>query len=170
MSVFECKFRSVFLICGVVVALGLSASEIRAAMIEPPNPLDLTQGKWELQPEKSRYCGPAPQSSSRVIFDAGWGLISTIWSGVGADGNPTANRYVARYDGEKYPAGINSPANEAITWTLVNPHRLEFIHWSKDDKITSEYVRIVSEDGQTMTQNAKFVGKACEESQVFERR
>jgi hypothetical protein len=141
-----------------------------AIAVEPPNPKDLTQGKWELNVAKSKFCGAAPKKSERVIVDAGWGLIYTTWTGVDADGNPVLIHYVARYDGDKYPAGLDRPATESITWKLVSPNRLEFVHWSKDDKMTSSYVRTVSTDGQTMTQSAKFVGQACEESQVFERR
>jgi hypothetical protein len=141
-----------------------------AIAVEPPNQKDLTQGRWELNLAKSKFCGPAPKKSERVIVDAGWGLIYTTWTGVDADGNPVLIHYVARYDGDKYPAGLDRPATESITWKLVSPNRLEFVHWSKDDNMTSSYVRTVSTDGQTMTQNAKFVGQACEESQVFERR
>jgi hypothetical protein len=155
------------------IGLGIAAAAFVAAAagaVEPPNPKDLTQGTWELNVAKSKFCGPAPHKSVRKIFDAGWGLISTIWTGEAADGKPIDNRYVARYDGEKYPAGINSPAAEAISWKLVDPHRLEFTHWSKDDKVTSTYVRTVSADGQTMTQTSKVVGRDCGESQVFDRK
>lgn len=141
------------------------------ASVEPPNPKDLIQGKWELQLDKSKYCGTAPQKATRHIFDAGWGLIVTEWGGVAADGSPTVNRYVARYDGQKYPANVTKPdSDEAITWKLVDPRRLEFVHWDKADKITSTYLRTVSADGQTMTQVSTFIGRECKDVQVFERR
>src|SRR5262245_43839120 len=129
-----------------------------AIAIEPPNSKDLTQGKWELNLAKSKFCGPAPKKSERVIVDAGWGLIYTTWTGVDADGNSVLIHYVARYDGDKYPAGLDRPATESITWKLVSPNRLELVHWSKDDKMTSSYGRIVSDDGQTRAQRPKFGG------------
>ena len=140
--------------------------------VEPPNPKDLTQGTWELNPAKSKFCNPAaaPKKGGRHPFDAGWGLIVFEQSGVNAEGKETSGRYVGRYDGDKYPDIATGPAKEAITWKLVNPGRVEFTHWSKDDKKTSDYVRTVSADGQTMTQHAKFVGRDCEEDQVFERK
>ena len=96
--------------------------------------------------------------------------IVTKWTGVSADGKPVLIRYVAKYDGTRYPGGgIDEPAEEAISWKLVDPRRLEFVHWSKDDKITSTYVRTVSADGQTMTQTSKFVRRDCEDVQVFDR-
>jgi hypothetical protein len=153
------------------IATSLLAFHPAAAAVDPPNPKDLTHGNWELQVAKSKFCGLAAQKSTRHIFEAGWGLISVIWESIGADGKPTTSRYVYRYDGQKYPSNSDRVAAEAITWKLVNPRRVEFVHWSKDDKVTSEYVRTVSEDGQTMTQSAKFISPApCEESQVFERR
>lgn len=155
----------------LLMAVTTCVAGATASAAEPPNPNDLTQGNWELLVGESKFCSSSPpKEEARVIFDAGWGLISTIWTGIAADGSKISNRYVARYDGEKYPASINAPADEAITWNLVNPHRLEFVHWSKDGKITSEYVRVISPDGQTMTQHAKFPGQACEEAKVFQRR
>lgn len=135
-----------------------------------PNPKDLTQGNWELNLTKSKFCGDAPQKSARQIFDAGWNMIVVEQSGINAKGEPTSGRYVYRYDGDKYPDVITRAAKEAITWKLVSPNRVEFVHWSVDNKVTSEYVRTVSDDGQTMTQTGKFVGRECVDSQVFDRR
>lgn len=144
-----------------------------ALAVEPPNPKDLIQGKWELVLEKSKFCNAAtaPKAGNRWIFDAGWGLIVTEWGGTAADGKPIVTRYVARYDGGKYPANITKPdASEAISWKLVNPGRLEFTHYDKADKVTSTYLRTVSEDGQTMTQVSTFVGRECKDIQVFQRK
>lgn len=157
--------------CATVVMAACVAGQSFA--VEPPNPKDLTQGKWELQLDKSKFCPetPAPKSGNRWIFDAGWGLIVTEWGGVAADGKPIATRYVARYDGGKYPANITRPDSaEAIAWKLVDPHRLEFTHYNKADKITSTYLRTVSDDGQSMTQISTFVGRECKDLQVFQRR
>jgi len=140
---------------------------------EPPNPKDLTQGRWEMDLKKSKFCRPTPQSSKRHIYDAGWGLMVVHWTGVDHQGKPVDARYVWRYDGEKYPASIDGPdtANrEAISWKLVNPSRVEFVHWSKDGKLTEELFRTVSADGQEMTQSRKYLGGAdCVDVQVFKR-
>jgi hypothetical protein len=162
------RMRFRYLFASALAVIGMTSAQ---AAVTPPNPNDLTQGKWELQVAKSKFCGRGPQKSTREIFEAGWGLISVIWESINADGKPTTSRYVYRYDGDKYPSNSDRVASEAITWKLVNPRRVEFVHWSKDNKITSEYVRAVSEDGQTMTQSAKFISPApCDELQVFERR
>jgi hypothetical protein len=157
-------------LCALVgMAAIVAAAQSSLAAVAPPNPKDLTQGTWELNLAKSKFCEPAPQKSTREIIDAGWGLIVVHWTGIDAAGKSMDVRYVWRYDGAKYPAEINKPADESISWKLVNPSRVEFTHWSKSDKVTSTYVRTVSADGQTMTQTGKFVGKPCETSQVFDR-
>jgi hypothetical protein len=142
-----------------------------AFAVEPPNPKDLTQGKWELDLQKSRFCKPKPRKGTREIVEAGWGLVSTHWTGMDANGKPIDTWYVWRYDGEKYPANIGSPANEAITWKLVNPARVEFKHWSKDNRMTEDLVRTVSADGQEMTQTRAYLtsSKECVDTQVFKR-
>jgi hypothetical protein len=139
------------------------------AAVEAPNPKDLTQGKWELQVAKSKFCKEAPKQSSREIVDAGWGLLVTHWTGVDSKGAPVDIRYVLRYDGQKYPADIK-PVDVAISWKLVSPRQVEFVDWSKDNKAIAQNVRTISDDGQTMTQKTKYTGQACEDVQVFERR
>lgn len=156
-----------------LAALACMSAGASLARVEPPNPKDLIQGKWELDLAKSKFCGTAPKSADRHIFDAGWGLIVTEWGGQSADGKPTVNRYVARYDGGKYPANITrpeTPTSESISWKLVDPRHLEFVHYDKQDKVTSTYTREVSTDGQTMTQVSTFVGRECKDVQVFQRR
>ena len=141
-----------------------------AAAVEPPNPKDLTQGVWDLNLKKSKFCKPMPRSGRREIVDVGWGLIGVHWTGIDANGKPIDVRYVWRYDGEKYPATIMEPAKEAISWKLVNPTRVEFVHWSKDNKKTEELVRTVTPDGQEMTQTRSYLGGAeCVDVQVFQR-
>ncbi len=158
--------RSVLLLGAVSGLVGLGPC--RAA--EPPNPQDLTQGDWQMVPAQSKFCGPAPWASRRRIYDAGWGLIAVHWTGTDAQGKPIDIRYVWRYDGQKYPSNIAGTAVEAITWKLVNPHRVEFEHWSKDNHKTQELLRTVSADGQEMTQTLKYLGGAeCVETQVFRR-
>lgn len=154
----------------VVLAATACFAAGSAFAVEPPNPKDLTQGKWELDLEKSRFCMPKPRKGTREIVDAGWGLLSVHWTGIDAYGSAIDTWYVWRYDGEKYPANIGKPANEAITWKLVSPSRVEFKHWSKDNRMTEELVRTVSADGQEMTQTRAYLtGKECVDTQVFKR-
>jgi hypothetical protein len=142
------------------------------AAVTPPNDKDLSKGEWELNVAKSKFgCGKPPQVSKRHIVDAGWGMTFVEWTGIQADGKPFETHYVYRYDGQRYPVGIDRPdAKEAIIYTLKNPHHIDFVHVDKEGKVTSNYYRDISADGQTMTQSNKTVGRDCEDLQVFERR
>jgi hypothetical protein len=159
-------------VIGVTAVTALFAARIGLAA-DPPNPKDLTQGNWELQLDKSKFCIPsqAPQKSVRAIVDEGWGLISVHWTGVGANGKPMDIHYVYSYDGRKFPVGVYGPkSKEAITYHLMSPNRVEFQHWSMDGKLTQSLVRTVSDDGQTMTQTTKLTNRAgCIDTQVFQR-
>jgi len=155
---------------GCVIAAGLSLAAVQSSLAaEPPNPKDLMEGNWVLQVSQSKFCKDAPKQSAREIFDAGWGLVATHWTGIDAKGVPIDIRYVARFDGTKYPADIVKPANVAISWKLINPRQVEFVDWSKDNKAIAQNTRTVSEDGQTMTQKTKATGQTCEDVQVFAR-
>ena len=159
-------------VCVTALAGACLAGSVVAA-VDPPNPKDLTQGNWELQLDKSKFCEPshAPQKSVRAIVDEGWGLISVHWTGISADGKPMDIHYVYSYDGRKFPVGIyGRKSNESITYHLINPRRVEFQHWSTDGKLTQSLVRSVSEDGQTMTQTTKLTDRpGCTDVQVFQR-
>jgi hypothetical protein len=169
-SIHERRSSAVFIsACAVAAGLCLVTAESSIATTAPPNPKDLTEGNWVLQTSQSKFCKEGPKQSSREIVNAGWGLISTHWTGVDPKGTPVDIRYVYRYDGQKYPADISKAADVAISWKLVNPRQVEFVDWSKDNKPIAQNVRTVSEDGQTMTQKTKATGQSCEDVQVFMR-
>ncbi len=140
----------------------------------PPDPTDLTMGDWELNVAKSNFgCTKAPQVSKRRMFNAGFDMRVTIWTGTQADGKPFNTRYVWRYDGDKYPAGLgrpDSPTSESIAWKLVDPRHVTFTHYDHSDKVTQNLTREVSADGMTMTQTTAYVGRDCKDVQVFERK
>lgn len=165
---FDRRMRGLLL---AAVCLGFGSITFANEAVAPPNPNDWTQGVWEMVREESAFCKSAPRVSIREITDVGWGMISVHWTGIDASGNRLDSRYVYRYDGEKYPASINKPASESISWKLVNPRHVEFFHWSKEDKMTEELSRKVTEDGQKMTQIRRYLGgEECVDRQVFRRR
>jgi hypothetical protein len=160
-------------------AATLAAGVLVHAAVQPPNPKDLTQGTWEMNLQKTKMCPNdagvtnPPRGGGRVISDLGWGFIAVQQIGVDAEGNKTGEgriSYIQKYDGKKYPANVDRPSNEAIIWTLVNPHRVEFEHVNSAGTVTSSYVRTVTEDGQEMTQTTKRPDRDCVDQQVFDRR
>lgn len=157
----------------VIAIAGLIAAGAQAA-VTPPDPTDLTMGDWDLNVAKSNFgCTKPPQSSHRHMFLAGFDMRVSIWTGTQADGKPFNTRYVWRYDGDKYPAGLgrpDSPTSESIAWKLVDPHHVTFTHYNHADKVTQNLSREVSADGQSMTQTTDYVGRNCKDVQVFERK
>jgi len=168
------KSRTVRLISSAALAaLSFAAS---AGAVEPPNPRDLMIGDWALQLDKSKFCdaAKAPKQSFRKVRDEGYGMISVHWTGTEADGTPIDRRYVYFNNGTKVPAGEfrDTPlkTKESMTFHLINPHRLVWEHWSADNKLTGNWVREVSADGQTMTQTDKLLDRpGCVDVEVYRR-
>jgi len=163
------------LMFAAATVVGLSIARATLAD-EPPNPKDLIVGDWVLQLDQSKFCNPArvPKQDFRKISDEGYGMVSVDWTGVDSHGASYRRLYVYFNDGHRVPAGEfrGTPleAKESMTFHLVNPHRVVWEHWSKDNKLTSSWVREVSADGQTMTETNKLVNRPeCKDVQVFRR-
>jgi hypothetical protein len=161
-------------LCAVAAAFAALTAANGHAAVNPPDPKDLTMGEWELNVAKSKFgCTAAPKVSKRHMYNAGFDMMVSVWTGTRADGTPFDTRYVWRYDGDKYPAGLGRPdsaTSEAIAWKLVDPHHVTFTHYNHADKVTQNLSREISADGQTMTQITNDVGKNCQDVQVFDRR
>lgn len=174
MSAILRQSRCAFILSAAVM-LDLTAARVSLA-VEPSNPKDLIVGDWALQLDKSKFCDPAraPKQDFRKIRDEGYGMVSVHWIGIDAGGKPLDRLYVYFNDGTKVPAGEfrGTPleSKESMTFHLINAHRVVWEHWSKDNKLTSSWVREVSADGQTMTQTAKLVNRPeCVDIQIFRR-
>jgi hypothetical protein len=172
-SIAGSKSGAVLVLCAAVLVAGAHQAS-RAA--EPPNPKDLMIGDWALQLDKSKFCDAArtPKQSLRKVRDEGYGMISVHWTGMEADGTPINRMYVYFNNGTKVPAGEfrETPLKdkESMTFHLINPHRLVWEHWSADNKLTGNWVREVSADGQTMTQTDKLLNRpGCVDVEVYQR-
>jgi len=137
--------------------------------IDVPDPGDLTIGKWELNHAKSKFCGAAPKKSTREIYNVGFGWLVVVWTGINADGGPINDRYVMKYDEQKLTSTIERVSRDTVSYKQVSPARVEWIHWSIDNKPTSHQYREVSGDGQSMAQVAHRVDSDCVASQIFDR-
>jgi hypothetical protein len=159
-----------------LAALAALSTAVSAWATEPPNSKDLMIGDWALQLDKSKFCDAArtPKQSLRKVRDEGFGMISVHWTGMEADGTPINRMYVYFNNGTKVPAGEfrETPLKdkESMTFHLLNPHRLVWEHWSADNKLTGNWVREVSADGQTMTQTDKLLNRpGCVDVEVYQR-
>ena len=172
-SIAASKSGAALVLCAAVLVAGVHQAS-RAA--EPPNPKDLMIGDWALQLDKSKFCDAArtPKQSFRKVRNEGYGMISVHWTGMEADGTPINRMYVYFNNGTKVPAGEfrETPLKdkESMTFHLINPHRLVWEHWSADNKLTGNWVREVSADGQTMTQTDKLLNRpGCVDVEVYKR-
>jgi len=149
-----------------VVALFASGA---ALAVDVPDPGDLTIGKWELNLAKSKFCGNPPKKSTREIYNVGFGWLVVVWTGINADGGEINDRYVMKYDEQKLTSTIERVSRDTVSYKQVSPYRVEWTHWSIDNKPTSHQYRLVSEDGQSMAQVGQSIGSDCVNSQFFDR-
>ena len=132
---------------------------------------DLVLGTWILNVEKSTYDpGPAPKAQTRVYEPHGEGVKATIIT-VGADGNEVKAEYTANYDSLEYPLA-GSAQVDAIALKRVSVYRAEatLMHARK---VIGNAVRIISEDGKSMTIRFKGIdrdGRSVDNNAVYDKK
>ena len=110
-------------------------------------------GTWKLNVAKSTYSpGPAPKSLTVVFAAAGQGVKFSA-EGVNGDGSKLAIAYTANYDGKDVPVTGN-PAIDTVSWKRINATTVEETD-KKGGKVFGTLTRVVSADGQSMTNTFK---------------
>jgi hypothetical protein len=110
-------------------------------------------GTWHLNVAKSAYSpGPPPKSQVLTIEAAGAGEKVTSES-VSATGAKTVSVYTANYDGKPYPI-TGSETADTVTLKRVDANTSERTD-SKGGKAVQTFIRVVSNDGKTMTVTIK---------------
>jgi len=110
---------------------------------------DLILGVWNLDVTKSKYVAtPAPKGQTRT-YEADPKGVKTRIRTTYADGQSADVEYVADYDGVEYPLS-GSPDYDAITLKRINAFTAEatLMHAGR---LMAKVVRLISEDGRTMT-------------------
>ena len=113
---------------------------------------DPLSGTWELDLAKSKFSGPAPKSQTRTYEVAGDSVKLTS-KGVSADGNPTAVRFNARFDGKDYPI-TGLPDADTIALKKIDDFR-STATLKKNGKVAITSTRTIAKDGKTMTIKSK---------------
>ena len=151
-------------------ALTLGVILVAAVAVVSAQGANLRIGTWHLNVAKSTYSpGPAPKSQVLTIEAAGAGEKVTSES-VSATGAKTVSVYTANYDGKPYPI-TGSETAETVTLKRVNANTSERTD-SKDGKAVQTFIRVVSNDGKTMTVTIKGTnaqGQAVNNVVVFEK-
>ena len=130
---------------------------------------DVNMGTWKLNEAKSKISPGAGKNTTVVIAAAGDNVKVTV-DGIGADGKPTHNEWIGKFDGKDYPL-TGDPASDTRAYKPVNDHTLALSE-KKDGKPTITGRIVISPDGKNRTVNATGTdanGKKISISYVYDR-
>jgi hypothetical protein len=68
---------------------------------------DLNMGTWKLNEAKSKLTRGAPKNTTVVYEPVGDNVKVTV-DGVDANGKPTHNEWIGKFDGDDYPVAVRS--------------------------------------------------------------
>jgi hypothetical protein len=153
---------------GMVLALGVALGAGVVSLSAQGS--DPRLGTWKLNVAKSQYSpGPAPQSLTVKVEPSGQGEKGTT-EFVNADGTRTTTQYTANFDGKDYPLTGSQIAD------MVSLKRIDARTTERTDKkgstVAQTLVRVVSQDGKTMTVTTKGTnaqGQAVNNVALFEK-
>ena len=132
---------------GVVVAF---ASAVAVTVSAQTNP---HFGTWKMNAAKSTFNpGPASKSETVVFAAAGQGVKLSA-EGVNGDGSKFAVTYTANYDGKDVPV-TGSATVDTVSLKRINATTVEETR-KKGGKVVRTLTRVVSADGQSMTNTFK---------------
>jgi len=111
------------------------------------NPLS---GTWKLNPSKSKFPPPAPQSETAYIQadDDNFQMKDEITDAKGTTLHVT---WDAKFDGKEYPV-LGDPSSDSISLKRVDANTFKAI-LKKGGKVVSDSTIVVSGDGKTTTVN-----------------
>ena len=109
---------------------------------------DPQMGTWKLNEAKSKLA-PGMGKNSTVIYQADGDNIKVTVDGTDAQGKPTHNEWIGKFDGKDYPV-TGDPNSDMRSYKQVDAHTLQ-ITIMKDGKVTMTGKVVVSEDGKTRT-------------------
>lgn len=155
-----------------VVACGVGAAVVIAAMGTASAQTDPFVGTWKLNVAKSSYNpGPAPKSATVTITAVGSG-VKVVVDGAGPTGDKVHWEYTAAsHDGKDYPIVGNNADADTVALKRLKPGSVETSN-KKGGKATTTNVRTVSTDGKTMTVTTKGLngaGQTVSNVQIFEK-
>jgi hypothetical protein len=105
-------------------------------------------GTWKLNESKSKIVSDTPKNNTVVIEAAGENVKVTI-DGVDADGKPTHNEWMGKFDGKDYP--VTGDANSDMrSYKKVDDRTVEVTAKKGNQAMVSGRIT-VSPDGKTRT-------------------
>ena len=112
---------------------------------------DPQMGTWKLNEAKSKLV-PGMGKNSTVIYQADGDNIKVTVDGTDAQGKPTHNEWVGKFDGKDYPV-TGDPNSDMRSYKQMNDNTLD-ITIKKDGKVTMTGKVVVSADKDARDQCA----------------
>ena len=109
---------------------------------------DANMSTWKLNEAKSKL-GPGAPKNSTVVYAAVGDNVQVTIDGTDADGKPTHNEWIGKFDGKVYPV-IGDPNSDARSYTKIDDRTLGF-NVQKGGKTTIAGRIVVSADGKSRT-------------------
>jgi hypothetical protein len=104
-------------------------------------------GTWKLNEEKSKLSGPV--KNTMVKYEAKGDEVKVTVDGVDADGKPTHNEWVGKFDEKFYPVK-GDPTSDMRSYKIVDDHTLG-IMIKNQGEVRGTGTITVSDDGKTRT-------------------
>lgn len=130
---------------------------------------DPNMGTWKLDEAKSQLTGGAPKNHT-VIYEAAGDNIKVTVHGADADGRPSHNEWVGKFDGQDY-AVTGDPTSDVRSYKQIDDHTLE-LTIKKGGAVTTTGRIAVSPDGKTRTVTLSGTdsrGKKFESTAVYDK-
>jgi len=109
---------------------------------------DVNMGTWKLNEAKSKL-GPGATKNSTVVYEVAGDNVKVTIDGTDADGKPTHNEWMGKFDGKDYPV-IGDPNSDGRSYTKIDDRTLGF-NVQKGGKTTIAGRIVVSADGKSRT-------------------
>lgn len=109
---------------------------------------DLFDGRWQLDPGRSRFPGKPPVSETFVYDIGADGAVRFEVEEVRESGKVTA-LWIGRFDGKDYPM-TGAPGRDTLAMARIDDRIIMGVY-KKQGQVTYAFVRSLSEDGRTMT-------------------
>ena len=148
----------------IVMTLGLCFVGVAACFAQ-----DVNMGTWKVNEAKSKL-GPGAPKNNTVVYEAASDNVKVTIDGTDADGKPTHNEWMGKFDGKDYPV-IGDPNSDARSYTKIDDRTLGF-NVQKGGKTTIAGRIVVSADGKSRTVTTSGTdskGKKIRSTAVYDR-
>jgi hypothetical protein len=126
-------------------------------------------GIWKLNEAKSNFPAGAPKNTM-VVYEAVGDKVKVTVDGVEAEGEPSHNEWIGKFDGEDY-ALTGDPTANTRSYKVIDDRTLELTN-KKNGKVSLKARITVSADGKSRTVTVTGVeatGKKVEYTEVYDK-